>query len=92
MKDLKFTFKRKEQVYNWSEESHKGYAPYVNGEELEYFIDRSPEVGDWSVWEANGEGRHVCGGLSYAEAKESFIYYYTTKMENFYKEKFNVIK
>ena len=87
---LKYTFKRTELRYEWSEDTHKGYTPYVNGEKLPYFIDSSPELGDWSVWEAEGEGRHVCGGLTYAEAKESFKYYHSTKMENFYKQQFEV--
>ena len=87
---LKYTFKRTQKRYDWSEDVYKGYTPYLNNFELPYFIDSSPELGDWSVWEADGEGRHVCGGLTYAEAKESFKTYYTAKMENFYKQQFEV--
>lgn len=87
---LKYTFKRTEKRYNWSDEAHKGYTPYLNGEELPYFIDSCPSIGDWSVWEADGDGAHVCGGLTYKEAKESFKYYHSAKMQNFYNQQFQV--
>ena len=87
---LKYTFKRTEKRYEWSDEAHKGYTPYLNNFELPYFIDSCPNIGDWSVWEADGDGAHVCGGLTFKEAKESFKTYYTAKMENFYKQQFEV--
>lgn len=76
----KYTFKRTTKLFeDWGQDVHKGYTPQLNGEALPYFIDRCPYVGDWSVWEAYGEGEHVCGGLTLADAKQQFIKYYNSK-------------
>ena len=76
---MKYTFKRT-TLTAWNGDEHKGYTPHLDGEALPYFIDTCPYVGDWSVWEQEtAEGHHICGGLTFADAKQQFIKYYNSK-------------
>jgi hypothetical protein len=83
-----FKFKRTLHVWEWDtdKEPQKGYQPYYEGEALPYLIQYDDFLKDWSVWKMEGKGDHVCGGLTYAEAKEAFSYYYQTRVNNFYGE------
>lgn len=72
----KITFKRGGHMWEHSTEEEKGYIPHFNGLSLPYIVMKCDSLGDWSVWSKNGEGEHVCGGLTYAEAKDSFTRYY----------------
>lgn len=80
-------FKRALHLWEWDEDAQKGYRPYYGGVELPYFIQYDDFLKDWSVWRTDDNaGAHVCGGLTYGEAKESFTNYYLTKLRNFYGE------
>ena len=41
---LKYTFKRTEKRYEWSEDIYKGYTPYVNGEALPTSLTHHPSL------------------------------------------------
>ena len=75
----RFTFKRTLHTWGHSTEVEKGYRPYFFGSPLDYIIMKDEFQGDWSVYEMSGEGKHVCGGLTYKEAKESFQYFFITE-------------
>ena len=72
----KITFKRGAHMWEHSTEEEKGYIPHLNGSPLPYIAIKCDSLGDWSVWSKTGEGVHVCGGLTYAETKESFTNFY----------------
>lgn len=75
------TFKRGSYSYEWSTAPEFGYIPHINGEALPYIITKCETLKDWGCWSKWGEGKHVCGGLTLKEAKETFTNYITSKLE-----------
>jgi len=71
-----FKFKKAVHFYEWSgAEPEIGYSPYINGALMPYIITKCDTLGDWGVWSTIGEGDLICGGCTYAEAKQTFTRY-----------------